>query len=112
MAFIIHETKETAIRIDEFFIKCPSCESYSWADILVISKYVHVYWIPLWPYDKEANVFCTKCGLKRYGMAFDSDLVGNYYEVKHKFKHPWHTYIGLMVIVAFFLFIVYSILIK
>lgn len=94
MALVIFGIKETPINIDEFLIKCPSCEGYSLADVMVISKYSHFFWIPFSPIDKDANVICKTCGLKRYGMNFDSNLIDNYEQVKGKFKHPRFTYIG------------------
>ena len=29
---------------------------------------------------------------------FDQSLTSNYNEVKHKFRHPWFTYIGIALI--------------
>src|SRR5258708_32665224 len=29
---------------------------------MVSSVYFHLYWIPMFPYDKEATVICHKCG--------------------------------------------------
>ena len=102
MAFI-YGTKETPIAVDDFLVKCPSCETYSWAEVTVVCKYYHVYWVPFCPVSKEANITCKKCGLKRYGRAFDSDLISNYNEVKSKFKNPWYAYIGVAVVNGFVL---------
>lgn len=98
MALLIHGTRETFINLDEFLIKCPSCETDSWADVMLMSEYYHFYYVPLFPFDKNANVVCKKCGLKRYGMGFDKKLIKNLEEVKHQYKHPWFTYIGLILV--------------
>jgi hypothetical protein len=86
--------KETPIDVDEFLVKCPSCEKHSWADVMIISRYFSYGRIPMFPSSKEANVICKTCGLKRYGMSFNPNLISNYEEVKRKYKHPWWTYIG------------------
>ena len=99
MGLIIYGVRQTPIGLDEFLIKCPSCETYSWADIMVISHYFHFYFIPFFPTDKNANVICKTCGLKRYEMSFDKKLISNYDEVKGNYRHPWFTYIGLTVII-------------
>ncbi len=93
----IHGTKIALIGSDEFLVRCPCCEANSWAEIMVICKYYSVYWVPFCPVSKEANITCTKCGLKRDGRAFDADLVNNYNEIKSKFKHPWYAYIGVTI---------------
>ena len=107
IARIFFGTKETPIAIDEFLIKCPSCEGYSPADVMVISKYFHFAWIPFFPIEKEANVICKTCGLKRYGMNFDEKSIDNFEQIKGKFKHPWFTYIGSSI----FILIIVSIII-
>lgn len=106
LARIFFGVKEVPIGIDEFLVKCPSCEGHSLADILVISKYFHFFWIPFFPIEKDANVICKTCGLRRYGMIFDSNLINNYNEVKGKFKHPWFTYIGSAVFILIFVSII------
>ncbi|MGZ5247074.1 MAG: hypothetical protein ACXWCR_08200 [Flavitalea sp.] len=94
-------SKQISIGYEELFVKCPSCEAHNWADVVVISKYHDFYWIPIFPYDKEANIICKKCGLKRYGSSFNANLISNFEEVKDRFRHPWFTYIGLVIFVFF-----------
>jgi hypothetical protein len=105
MGAFIYGTHTVATGVEEFLIKCPSCEAHSPADVMVFSRYYHIYWVPIAPIGKEANVFCHKCGSKRIGLPFDSWLVSNYDEIKSGFKHPFFTYIGVgiisLVILAF-----------
>jgi len=98
--------KQTPIDIGEYIVSCPSCESSNWADVMVISNYYHFYYVPIFPIDKEANVICKKCGYKRYGASFSSKLFGSYNEVKHLYRHPWFTYIGLGIMTLFALLII------
>ena len=101
MGILFFGTSERPIDVDEFFIKCASCETHSWADIMVLSKYWHIYWVPIFPIDKEANIICKKCGLKRFGIPFDERLISNYEEVKGRFRHKWYLFsgIGLFILV-------------
>ena len=94
MAIIIIGTRTANIDVDEFLVKCPSCETDSWADVMIVSKYLHFYYVPIFPCDKEANIICNECGLKRYGRSFNSSLMSNYNEIKDKFRHPLYTYVG------------------
>ncbi|MEO8961436.1 MAG: hypothetical protein ABI325_06120 [Ginsengibacter sp.] len=73
--------KETPIGIDEFKVKCPSCEGNSLADVVVVIKYFHFFGAPFFPTEKDANVICKTCGLKKYGMIFNQSLINNYNEV-------------------------------
>jgi hypothetical protein len=106
MGIIFFGNKETPIGLDEFLIKCPSCETHSWADIMVLSNYYHIYWVPMFPFEKNANVICKKCGLKRYGRSFDASLISNYNEVKNNFRHPWFTYAGAGTLTIIFIAII------
>ena len=108
MGILIHGTQKTAINVDEFLVRCPSCEAHNVADVMVSSLYFHLYWIPMFPYDKEATVICQKCGLQRNGLSFDSKLLSNYEEVKSKFKHPFFTYIGAAVFASIILLSILS----
>ena len=106
MGIIIYGNKETPIGLDEFLVKCPSCETHSWADVMVLSNYFHIYWIPMFPFDKNANIICKKCGLKRYGRAFDVSLISNYNEIKPQFRHPWFTYAGVGTLTILFIAVI------
>ena len=99
MGLVIYGVQQTPIGLDEFLIKCPSCETYSWADTMVVSHYFQIYFVPFFPTEKDANVICKTCGLKRYAMSFDQNLISHYNEVKRNYRHPWFTYIGLAVVV-------------
>ena len=41
--FKAYGIKNSIIGVDEYLVKCPSCESASWADVMVISLYYHFY---------------------------------------------------------------------
>ena len=98
MAFLIHGQSKIGIGVDEVLVKCPSCEKDSWADLMVESQYFHIFWLPVIPVTKDANLICQECGLKRYGLSFSSRVIPTYEEIKQKFKHPIRTYFGLILI--------------
>ena len=105
MAFLIYGSKRATIGYDEFLVKCPSCEGHSWADGSVYANYYHIFWIPIFPYEKEVFLICQKCGLRRYEVPFTPDFIGDFDNVKRKFRYPWYTYfallfIGLLVAIA------------
>ena len=99
MAMLIFGRKRTTIdNIEEVLLKCPSCETHQFADLMVYSEYFHFYYVPMWPIDKEAVSYCKKCGLKRV-RPFDKDFSGDYIELKSKFRHKLFLYTGVSIIV-------------
>ena len=93
--FIKYGIATSPIDIGEYLIKCPACESDQWADVMILSNYYYYFVVPIFPVSKEANISCKKCGLKRYGASFNSDLLSNYEDIKNKYRHPWFAYIGV-----------------
>ena len=98
------------IDIGEFMVRCPSCETDQWAEIMVYSTYSHFWYVPIWPSDKDAMVICKKCGLRRYAVPFNSKLISNYQEIKKLYRHKWFTYIGGSIIaLPFVAWIIYMV---
>lgn len=103
MGIVFFGTKEVPIGVDEEMIYCPSCEGYAMADVMVLSSYFHIYYLPLFPVAKEVNTCCQQCGLKNNGLPLNSQTIKNYKELKHKFRHPWYTYLFVGFVVLFIL---------
>jgi hypothetical protein len=108
MGIVIYGVQEVHLGIDEFLVKCSVCETATWSDVMITSQYYHLYYIPMFPIEMQANIICQRCGDKRYGRSFDQNLISNYYEVKGKYRHPWYTYIGVAFITIVFLMILLS----
>jgi C4-type Zn-finger protein len=107
--FLVYGSKKANICLDEFMMYCPACEADTFADVWVTSTYYHIFFIPVFPYEKEMNCACQKCGLKRYNMPFAKEKIKNIVEIKNKFRHPLFTYslsflvlllVALVIIVA------------
>lgn len=96
MGIIWYGVKNAGVGVDEFMIRCPSCEADQFADVMITSNYYHIYYIPIFPFEKEANVICHKCGLKRFNIPFNEKNFKNYHEIKPRFKHPLYTYTFLI----------------
>ena len=96
---LVKGTCTIPIGTEEFLVRCPSCEAHSPAEALILSRYYHIYWVPIVPLGKEATLICTKCGLQRPNRSFDADLISNYDEIRSKFKHPYFSYLGISIIV-------------
>ncbi|TDX02032.1 zinc-ribbon domain-containing protein [Dinghuibacter silviterrae] len=97
---LIKGTRTVPIGVEEQFMFCSNCRSHSVHDIMVSSRYFHVYNIPVMPLDKHATVFCHTCGSQR-GFEMDKDI-------KSRFKHPWNTYLLAAIVVIFIALVVLS----
>lgn len=95
--------ERTNIGTEEILTYCPACESDQWADIMVSSVYTHVYFIPFYPSDKDVYIHCSKCGLKRYGVPFNKRNFKDYEEMRSRYRHPWYTFTGVMILASPFL---------
>ena len=99
MAFFSYGQSTTPIGADEVFVRCPSCEKNSWADMMVESQYFHMFWVPIFPFDKLINLICKDCGLRRYGLPFNESIIPTYKEIEHQFRHPVRTFIPVLIVV-------------
>lgn len=44
---------------------CPQCQRNE-SLLVILAKYIHIFWIPVFPYKKSAMVFCTQCKLETH----------------------------------------------
>ena len=110
MGLIFYGSGKKIIDVDEFLTKCPACETDQWANVAVNSVFYHIYWIPVFAYQKETNIVCRKCGLKRYGLPASEQYLKGWEEKKHEYRHPWYHYIGALFFIAIIVGIVASII--
>ncbi len=95
MSFVDIGTSEAQIGIEDVLIYCPSCEKMTLTEMVVIGRYFQAFLIPIFPYDKIANVTCKECGLKR------NELRYKFNELKGNFSYPWYMYIGGVIFLVF-----------
>ena len=106
MGLVIFGEKEIPIGLDEFLIKCPSCKTSSWADILVVNHYFHFYFFILLNEFSFAISHLRKIYLSQHGISFHKKLISNYSQIKSQYRHPWFTYVGVIIIVLIILLII------
>jgi MFS-type transporter involved in bile tolerance (Atg22 family) len=93
MALLIYGSQKTSIGIFEpLFYKCPNCDELHTTYLVVYSIYYHIFWIPVFPYEKEAIANCSACSFLRNEINFGYNLIKEFEEKRKDFKHPWWTY--------------------
>ena len=91
-----------------FGIKCPHCESRDTLEMYTFSRYAHIFWIPLFPYKKEAVTQCNHCKQVLTKKEFSSELLSKYDEVKANIKTPYWQFAGTALIALLIISGVYS----
>ncbi len=93
MGFMVYGSQKTSIGIFEpAFYKCPNCEENNTTYIVIYSIYYHVFWIPVFPYQKEVVANCSECGFLRNEIKFGPELVKLFKEKRKDYRHPLWTY--------------------
>jgi hypothetical protein len=106
MLFIYGSRKKMIGASEAFLYKCPYCEETNTTSIAFFSNYYHIFFIPIFPFGKEAYASCSHCGAARSDNKFGPELVKQAKEVEGKFKPPFYLYAWLILFVAFILLIV------
>jgi MFS-type transporter involved in bile tolerance (Atg22 family) len=104
MALLIHGKQKTSIGVFEPLIyKCPNCEQLHTTYVVVYSIYFHIFWIPVFPYEKDAMANCTECGFKRPEIKFGPNLIKEFEEKRKNYRHPWWTWLLIIIFLGLIL---------
>ena len=87
--------------------ECPNCKTKN-SHIAIFSNYAHLFWIPLFPYKKSAQIFCTHCQLVQKDKELPGEMKEQVRTLKSSVKSPVYLFAGLIIIVLFAAFIFYS----
>ena len=106
MLFIYGSRKKMIGASDAFLYKCPYCEETNTTSIAFFSNYYHIFFIPIFPFGKEAYASCSNCGAARSDNKFGPELVKQTKEMEGKFKPPFYLYtwlilFGLLILLIF-----------
>lgn len=92
MLFIYGWRRKMVGAVDAFLYKCPFCEEINTTTIIVYSKYYHIFWIPIFPFAKEAHASCSSCNASRGDNKFGPELTKQANEIIKRFRHPFYLY--------------------
>lgn len=102
--FIIYGSRRKMVgATDAFLYECPYCEETNTTTIAVYSKYYHIFWLPIFPFAKEAHANCSSCNASRGDHKFGPELTKQAQVIQKELKHPFYLY---LLTILFCLFIV------
>ena len=76
---------------------CPACHVPDRLQVGLVSRYAHVYWVPLFPYQKIAVLQCTSCG-SSWEAPGPPALAPALRDTKRQHAHPVWTWSGLVLL--------------
>lgn len=107
---IVYGNKATKTGHQNLFgTKCSHCGTRDSLEMYTFSRYFHLFWIPVFPYKKEAVTQCNHCKQVLNKKEFPSELLSQYEEMKTTAKTPYWQYIGLLIFGGLILLLVFSI---
>lgn len=87
--------------------ECPSCGEKQ-SVLAIFAHYVHVFWIPFFPYKKSAQVVCTHCQLSTDEKGLEESQKTIVKQLKSAVRIPKYLFVGLGLLVLAIGFISYS----
>jgi ribosomal protein L37AE/L43A len=82
---------------DVFMYQCPFCEQNNSTRITVLCIYYHIFFIPFFPYAKDAIANCNNCNASMKEINFGPKLIEEFRETKKNFKYPWWTWLWVII---------------
>lgn len=82
-------------------VKCVQCQTEKTTLFSVFSRYVHIFWIPLFPYGRKGFTECQKCGYETDSSYTDDHYKRGHRELLQQTNIPFWQFAGLLIIVAF-----------
>lgn len=83
---------------------CPACRAPAAVQVSLVSRYAHIYWIPLFPLKKIAVTQCLNCQSTWDEKQLPPGLAPAVQAVKQTTKAPYWTWAGVALILALGLF--------
>ena len=77
--------------------ECPSCKEKN-SHLAIFAHYAHIFWIPLFPYKKSAQISCLHCQLATEEKGMPEDMKGKIKQLKSAVGIPKYMFAGLILI--------------
>ncbi len=81
-----------------FNCACPSCNSSNTMNTVVMSRYAHLWFIPLFPISKRVVISCSNCKSAYKPVGFAPDVEAGAQQLKQDTSFPVWYWSGLAII--------------
>lgn len=100
---IIFGTRSTHIASEQTEVRCNHCQSEHSVWVYIYQKYVHVFWVPFFPFGKTVVSECGHCKQVLRQREFGAELQLTAQNLLRSAKTPWWTYFILFLVLGFIL---------
>ncbi len=87
---------------------CPNCQQKDTSYFEAYGSYVHIFWIPLFPYKKQAFIACSNCQAAIEESGMDQETKSKFKLLKGAVKLPVYMFSGLFLIAIAIAFGIFS----
>lgn len=95
---IIYGSKATGLASENINHDCPGCGADKSITMHIFQRYGHVFWIPLFPFNKIAVSECNNCKQVLRRKEFPKTFNERHQKLKAEAKTPWWTFAGLLLL--------------
>lgn len=80
--------------------ECPDCHHRN-AVLAIFASYFHIFWIPIFPYRKQAQIVCMNCERADEDKYLEPNMKQKIRQLKSAVKIPWWMFSGLGIVLIF-----------
>jgi hypothetical protein len=103
LLMIIYGTNGTHVRSETLpGYSCPNCTTPDTLRMQVFSRYIHVYWVPIFPYSTPLVTDCGHCQTAWEQKELPAELREPAQLLKKTTRRPYWQWAGLLLICTFF----------
>ncbi len=84
--------------------ECPDCH-HRHSVLAIFASYVHIFWIPLFPYRKQAQIICMNCERADEDRDLEPEMKQKVRQLKGAVKIPWWMFSGLGMVLILITFV-------
>jgi hypothetical protein len=96
--FIRFGTRQKTLGVhDPYPFQCPSCKTLGIVTFGITCEYFHVWYIPVFPTDKDGIAKCDNCDFKINSLKYNRLTKDLFRELSKKFRYPFYLYTGISI---------------
>lgn len=97
---IIFGTQTTKIAGEDVAITCAHCGTFNKIQLYIYQRYIHIFWIPIFPDNKIGLSQCSHCKQLLKYNEMPASYKTEIDTLNKNSKTPWWTFLGPLIVVA------------
>jgi hypothetical protein len=101
---LIYGWRATCVASQNINTQCSECSANNSLSMHVFQQYLHIFWIPIFPFRKTGSSECSNCKQVLQKKDFSEELKEKYSQLKSISKTPFWTFTGVLLIIVIAIF--------